>query len=54
MTENKSEVFEETKICWMCRRTEEESLRDFKNIILEDNTESKILGHHPAIYKRYY
>ena len=32
------------KRCWMCRRTEEESLTDFKKIILEGNTESRMFG----------
>lgn len=36
------ESTENVKRCWICKRSEAESLRDFKNIILEDDKESEI------------
>lgn len=35
---------EPAKRCWMCKRSEEECLRDFKNIILESDEESEMFG----------
>lgn len=40
----KQESIENIKTCWVCKRSEEECLRDFKNLILEDNDESEMFG----------
>ncbi len=42
---NKEKIKEEEILrCWICKRTEEESLREFKQMILEDDNESRVFG----------